>query len=345
MRYSDQSLRVIVAPLRGGDLTRVRLSNRFSPDPVTFRSVHLGKQLSGGRLIPGSNRAVLFHGQAEVTVPGGAEVESDGVQLAFAAWERLAVSFFVPVPGGALQHAAASEFSFFSRPGAGDLAAREEPDGFTEVTTRGPFVVGVDVVGAWRDSVVAAIGDSITDGEYPQFLAGRLDDEPRGLSVIDLGIAGNRVLSDGALPGMGRSLLNRVAADVVGRADVTDVILLEGINDLGFSPDVPAQAVIDGLEAAVRVLKSSHLNVLVGTLTPAGGRAEEARRQAINEYIRSHGIGDGFIDFDRALRDPANASLLAAAHDSGDGLHPSPAGYQRMAAEVDLTKLKGRGCP
>jgi lysophospholipase L1-like esterase len=357
--YSDQSLRVVLVPMRGGQLARVRLSNRFGLEPITFRSVHLGKQRSGAQLVAGSNQPVLFHGQAEVTVAAGEQVESDGVAMSFAAFEPLAVSVFVPAPGGALQHSAGRHTSFASPPGSGDLASGEDSGGFTASGKPVPFVVAVDVRAPGRDSVVATIGDSITDGTYPDFLARRLDGGAHGLSVVDLGIAGNRVLGDGLFPWNGPALLNRVTADLIDRSDVTDVIILEGINDLAASPELPAEQLIEGLDAVVRMIKSERAgrpapNVLVGTLTSAAGVkatfaasyiAAEPKRQAINDYLRTHGLGDGLVDFDRALRDAADPSKLAPVYDSGDGLHPSAAGYQRMADEVDLTMLRGRRCP
>jgi len=135
--------------------------------------------------------------------------------------------------------------------------------------------------------------------------------------------------------------------------------VLEGINDLGILPAASAEEVIDGLRRAVRRLRAlrrdhrrPRLNVLVGTLTPSGGAVSgnhgsvetDRRRREINRFIRTSGIGDGVVDFDRALRDPADHSGLARRYDSGDGLHPSSAGYRRMAQAFELPKLKGPAC-
>jgi lysophospholipase L1-like esterase len=140
---------------------------------------------------------------------------------------------------------------------------------------------------------------------------------------------------------------------------VTDVTLLEGINDLGQPPYPPADGVIDGLRRAARRLRAlrprhrrPRLNVLLGTLTPSGGTrllnygsAEiNGKRGAINRWIRTSGIGDGVVDFDRALRDPSHPSRLVPRYDSGDHLHPSSAGYRRMARGVNLALLRGPQC-
>lgn len=373
-RYAEQSLRLILTPLRGGGVLRVRLSNRFGDDPVTFDGAFVGKQLAGAQLVAGSSRPLRFAGAASVTIPAGDEVVSDPVRLPFRAFERLAVSLDLHGEvAAATQHAEAAQTSYFTATGDGGRAAREDATGYTGITISRPFVTGIDVLAPRRIGVVAAIGDSITDGtqsdaqlrtlgidedaRYPDFLARRLaaSRHGRSLTVVNLGIGGNRVLRDYILPFAGPSLLARLAADVLARDDVTDVILLEGINDLGTPPFPTAGELIDGLERAVRMLRAPRggrppLRVLVGTLTPAGTAilptyvAAEEERQKVNAYIRTSGIGDGVVDFDRALRDPVAPSRLASAYDNGDGLHPSSAGYARMADEVDLALLAGRDC-
>jgi lysophospholipase L1-like esterase len=371
--YSDQTLRLLLTPLRSGQVARVRLSNRLSAAPITLSRVHIGQQATGAALLAGSNRPVHFEGLPEVTIAAGDEVLSDPVDIEWRAFDHLAVSIYVAAPGGiATEHLQGHQTSFISVPGSGDLTAQENAAGFPIATTRRPLVTGIETPAAGAQAVLVAVGDSITDGEqrsprgeelgvdedtrYPDFLARRLHDPVRGVSysVLNQGIGGNQVLKDL----FGPSLQSRLDADVLSRPGVTDAILLEGINDLGFPPGASADDVISGLENAVARLKSfrgggrSSLNVLVGTLTPSGGTetlehgtAEtNAKREAINQYIRQSGIGDGVVDFDRALRDPDHPDRLLPLYDSGDHLHPSSAGYERMAAEVDLSTLKGPDC-
>ena len=57
----------------------------------------------------------------------------------------------------------------------------------------------------------------------------------------------------------------------------------------------------------------------------------------MNEWIRTSPIFDGVADFDKAVRDPQNPQHFAAQYDSGDHLHPKDAGYQAMAAAIDLS--------
>jgi lysophospholipase L1-like esterase len=233
-----------------------------------------------------------------------------------------------------------------------------------------PFVTGIDVRGTAKGLVVT-IGDSITDGSqipgasspaggkdvrYPDYLARRLEEFAPGWSVVNAGIGGNRLLSGGLIPALGPSLLDRLGPDVLQRQGVTDVIVLIGINDLSLGKPASASDVIAGLELAVAKLRAPRggcprrLNVLVGTITPSGGSTRPgafaqvgAIRDQINEYIRSGALG-AYVDFDRALRDQQDHDRLASQYDSGDHLHPSPAGNRRMAAEINLKSLRGRRC-
>lgn len=369
--YADQSLRLTFTPLRGGETGRVRLSNRFGTEPVTFASAYLGRLAEGAALVAGSNVPLRFDGSREVTVAAGEEALSDPVPFAFDAFERLAVSVFVPAPGGGTQHFAARQTSYVAPAESGDVSGEDSGEAFPMAITSRPFLMGVEVAAPDHHGVIVTLGDSITDGDqrdamfaelsvdadarYPDFLARRVGESMEGTSVLNLGISGNRVLRPGVFPFAGPSLLERIEADVMSRHDVTDVILLQGINDLALDPQPPAAEVIEGLEAAVARLKEGRgpggpPNVLVGTLTPAGGAVgsfgplyadADARRREVNEAIRSGTIGDGFVDFDEAVRDPEDPSRLAPAYDGGDGLHLSPAGYERMAEAVDLSLLQG----
>ena len=205
---------------------------------------------------------------------------------------------------------------------------------------------------------VVFLGDSITDGfnstvdanrRWPDILAQRLQGNVvlRDLGVANQGISGNRVLSEG----FGPNALSRFDRDVLSRPGVRSVILLEGINDIGLPnlsavlPNAGAAPSAEGIIAGYRQLiaraRANDVLIFGGTLTPYEGAlyhtAEgEAKRGAVNAFIRESGEFDGVIDFDAAVRDPANPLRLLPAYDSGDHLHPSDAGYASMAAAVDL---------
>jgi lysophospholipase L1-like esterase len=183
------------------------------------------------------------------------------------------------------------------------------------------------------------------------------------MAVLNLGISGNRILNDG----MGVSALARFDADVLARPGVRSLIVLEGINDIGF-PNIPrnfgngngpnpfsafntdevsADDIISGLRQIIERARTHGLKVYGGTLTPYEGAMYfspqgEAKRQAVNDWIRSSGAFDGVIDFDAAVRDPQHPAKFLPAYQSGDNLHPSNAGYKVMADAIDLSMLRGK---
>ena len=379
--FAEQTLRMNVTPLFGGSTLRFRLSNRFGRQTVTFDSVYVGKQQAGAALLPGTNRRVRFRGRRKVRIRAGDEVTSDRVRLPFSAFERLAVSLYIRTDtGNVTEHFQAAQTSYLTPPGSGDHAGEESAGAFTQATSSRFFVTGVDVRASTRTSAVVTFGDSITAGyrarpnftrdpaipagfdqavRYPDFLARRLAAQASRYSVLNAGISGNQILRGAPSPS-GLRALSRFRDDVRHLSGATDVIVLEGINDLGAAPSASSKDVIDGLRQLVgglerltsRSPRRRRLNVLVGTLLPSGGtplfeygtELTNARRQRINQFIRTSRIGSGVVDFDAALRDPADPSRLNPIYDSGDHVHPSPAGLEAMAGAVPLRRLRGSGC-
>jgi lysophospholipase L1-like esterase len=377
------TFRLILTPHLGGSELRVHMSNRFGGAAVTFTHASIAVTSTGAGVVPGTVRPLSFAGAASVTIPAGADVVSDPVSLDVAAFQTLAVSLYAPGPfsDGITEHYTARQVSYFAPLSAGDQSTNPAATAFTVQTTTRPFLDGLDVMAAGDVGAVVALGDSITDGyggephasadnpagerenpvgvglnqRWPDDLARRLIAAGRPLSVLDAGISGNRILVGGASDGApllavsGPSALNRLSTDVLGQSSVSDVIVLEGINDLADRPAASAAAVIAGLTQLVNRLHAAGLRVQLGTLTPVGGSVDgtsavEAARDQVNAWIRHQTLSDGIIDFDRAVADPADPQQLLAGDDSGDGLHPSPAGYQAMADAIDLSALRGPGC-
>ncbi len=361
-----QTLRLVLTPLRDGDTVRVRLSHRFGTEPVELGAVHLGTIDTGAHLLPETIQALTFDDVPAITLAPGEVRTSDPIAHTVLAGEPLAVSVHLPgAPVALTRHSLAMQTSF-SAPGAAGPSASGDP--FTETRTDRPLVMGLDVLAPGHHGVLAAIGDSLTDGDqagsggvdadtrYPDALARRLQALDHPLSPINLGIAGNRVLADPLLPRFGPALRDRLDADLLARADVTDVLLFEGINDLGIPPTATADEVLDGLAAVVDRIHAvpGRLppRVVLGTLTPAGaatglyvGHAlAEPERQRVNEALRRGAIGDAVVDFDAAVRDPDDPTRIAPAYDAGDGLHLSANGYAALADAVDIPSLRGWRC-
>jgi lysophospholipase L1-like esterase len=359
--FNNQTIREIVHTSIGGGSVRLRLTNAFGSKPVSFDAVYVGIEQSGATLVPGSNHAVTFGGSTSTTIPVGAERLSDPIPLIVGSDQNLAISLFsAEKTGPSTTHIFAGQTNYVS--GAGNFAADDGGGAFT--TTTGPwyFLDGVDVlVSPSVKGAVVALGDSITDGvgstvnenqRWPNDLARRFLANSPGLvmSVLDEGIIGNRVLNDSACFGV--SVVARLDRDVLAQTSVLDVILLEGLNDIGFSQfhnggcikpntNVSADQIIAGYEQIIAQIHAKGLRIFGGTLTPFKGSGYwsptgEAKRVAVNIWIKTSGKFDGFIDFAAAVADPNDPRMIAPQYDSGDHLHPNDAGYQAMADAVDL---------
>ncbi|MGW2660172.1 GDSL-type esterase/lipase family protein [Nocardia tengchongensis] len=367
-----QTFRLIATPHRGGSEVRIHLSNQNRPVPVEFAHVTIAEQAAGATVRADTVREVSFGGSSGVTVPAGGEVVSDPITLSFEAFQPLAVSVFAP--GLAVlptEHFNANATSYYSLPLAGDAAADPSGAALPLSTTSMPFLSGLDVRAPADVSTIVAFGDSITDGyvggtylsvpqdpavvdrnvRYPDFLQHRLDEAVLPFTVVDAGISGNRVTRDGLIPQFGPAGVARLQRDAIDRAGVSDVIVLEGINDLGVPIGVDYDQLVAGYTDLIAQLHAAGLAVHLGTLLPAGNALSDGIatlplaapvRQRVNAWIRSQTLSDSVIDFDAALRDPADPEVLAPRYAGADNLHPNPAGYRAMAEAVDLSAFRGR---
>ena len=356
----NQTLRQGLQPTLSGRRVRVRFSNRFGKVPLHIASASVARSTGGNAVSPASLQSLRFGGKADVTIAPGGEVWSDPTSFAAAPDQAASVSFYLdaPVSFATVHHLT---------PGAtwitpGD-AVRQVI--WTDATRSqwNHIVTGLDVVGPRARRVVVAFGDSITEGagivgdgsalRYPERLALRLRGKPgsAGLfSVLNAGISGNRLLSDGA----GAKGIERFQRDVLGQSGVTHTIVLIGINDIGLAlPQGPGgqlgpptvDQITAGLQQLIDQARAWGVKVLLGTLPPFKGSVywspeKEFRRQAVNRWIRGQQGIDALVDFDAVLRNPADPQSLKPVYDLGDHLHPSVAGHAAMADAIDLRALQ-----
>jgi lysophospholipase L1-like esterase len=349
---SNQTVRQIVRVSAGGSRVRVVLSNAFGVAPVTVGAAHIAPRGKDSTLASSGAR-LTFSGSPGFTIPAGASIVSDPAEVAVAPLTELAVDIHLPAELGAAGapvslHTGAFQTNYVSAPG--NHAGAASPP--IEARTTAWFLLArVEVAAAAPLPVVVAFGDSITDGSrstpdtngrWPDHLARRL--QAQGVAVVNAGIGGNRLLSEGA-PQAGMNALARFDRDVLMQTGVTHVVIMEGINDIGNARQSPTPAGADLIAAHRQLIaraRARGLRVYGATLTPFEGAnywtpEGEAKRQALNEWIRTGGMYDGVIDFDAVTRDPARPTRFNAQYDSGDHLHPNDAGYRAMGEAVDLT--------
>jgi lysophospholipase L1-like esterase len=371
----DQSFRMIVRPDLWGAQTRLRFSNALGTKPVTFDGVFTGLQMSGAALMPATNRPVRFAGKSSVTIPPGQSAWSDPVALPFVrgaasdlAGRKLAVSFHVAGESGPMTwHAKSLTSSYLTAPGAGSKGQDETEAAFPFATTSWYFLDAVDMTARDDTRLIVAFGDSITDGtastlngddRWPDVLSRRIHArEGNRIAIVNAGIGGNRVIGPKEYtPAMpfagGPSAAQRMERDLLALSGVSTVIWMEGINDFGNLESV--EAVEAGLKEGVARIRTKFAGVRVigGTLTTALGTASDrgtpagdAKRKALNEFIRHSGLFDGVADFDQATLDPRTGELKPefvpdnTLGGPGDKLHPNRLGYQAMGMAVDLEML------
>jgi len=358
-----QTLRETLMLSAGGRRVRLVFSNRYGQTALRIGAVRVG--LADGT---GPGAPLRFSGNTAVSIPPGGAVTSDPLSLVAPPLTRLVIRTYLPGPTpvtsfhwGAQQTIDVAAGDATAAPAAFDAPRAGRIEGRL-------FLSAVLVAAPAGSHTVVTLGDSITDGNgstperdrrWPDFLARRL--APHGVAVANAGISGARLLRDG----MGQRAMARFEHDVLGQPGVSDVIVLLGINDIGWpgSPFAPQEAPVTlGQLAAgyTQLAAAAHargVRVTVGTLPPFEGAlegtpyaghyspAKEALRQQLNAWIRTVGLFDAVVDFDARLRDPAHSRRLLPAFDSGDHLHPGDAGYQAMAAAIDIAPLLGAAEP
>ncbi|RSL16329.1 lysophospholipase L1-like esterase [Edaphobacter aggregans] len=350
---ADTTFREIVHVSLGGSRARIILSNEFGLDPLTISAAHIALRTTGSEIDLASANALTFGGRPSVTIPPGALVVSDPVNLKLPAFADVAVSLFVPAQPmhQITHHSFADQTSYMAQGNVVGVKALESP----KEIYNWPFLKGVDIIAGDKSAAIVAFGDSITDGahstrdansRWPDLLAHRLQANKKtaDLGVLNQGIGGNRILHDNTGP----NALSRFDRDVLAQAGVKYLIILESINDIGHAQDpvkpydvVTAEDLIVGLGQLATRAHTHGIKVYGATLTPYVGAkyaspSGEAMRQAVNKWIRTTNQLDGFIDFDKATQDSANPAVFAPTADSGDHLHPGDAGYKSMADSIDL---------
>ncbi|MBL1096272.1 SGNH/GDSL hydrolase family protein [Streptomyces coffeae] len=362
--FADQTVRQVVRVTGGGTAARIRLSNRYGTAPLRIAGATIARTAHGASVHPATLRGLTFGHRRSVEIPAGGETASDAAPLRLAPFESVTVTLYFRRPTGpATFHAQAYAGSYRAD---GDHRGDRTGAAFTERTHSWYHLSDVEVTGGGqgdgkaRDTVVA-FGDSITDGfgsgndtdqRWPDLLAERLAAAGTPRPVLNSGIGGNLLRHDSRW--YGERAGARFPRDVLDKPGVRSVIILEGLNDIGFSevdlptyqpnPQISADEVIASYRELIGRAHARGIRVIGGTILPFKGAEyhtarSEAKRAAVNEWIRTSGAFDAVVDFAEVMASPSDPLALDPAYDSGDAKHPNAAGYRRMAEAVDLTAL------
>ncbi len=358
--FASATLRQFVHLSVGGHTVRVHLSNAFGSTPLRIETVHIAKVISAPqcKIDAATDKQLTFSGEAGVAIPPGAEYISDPVEFDAAPLSELAITLYLEgPPTHQTGHPGSRTTSCIVTGNEVSAAELQSAKKFE----RWFYISAVDVLSPPQAGSVVVLGDSITDGHatttdgndrWTDVLAERLQSAPplKNLGVLNQGIGGNHLLIDG----IGPNAVSRVDRDVLAQTGVRYLIILEGINDLGgltrTGPASPLEhhaLVQHMIEAYQQIITQAHahgIRVFGATVMPDGGSdyyhpdsTNEEDRQAVNEWIRAAGHFDAVIDLDKVTADPGHPERLAPQFDSGDHLHPGPAGYKAMGDAVSLT--------
>ncbi|PPB97966.1 SGNH/GDSL hydrolase family protein [Acinetobacter pittii] len=358
-QISNQTIKQISQISLGGEAVRLVFTNQYGDQPLYIDKTTVGL-VKGQSLKSKSAYPVYFSGKLKAQILPGKQLISDPIQLPVPDHAQLMVHTFIQRPTTFKTfHWDAKQTSWLIK---GNQTANLNTPSSAKTTTARLLLSAVEVKPKRKAHVVAVIGDSITDGatatldantRWTDFLAKRLS--PHQVAVINSGISGNRLLTDG----MGDSALDRLKKEVFQYSGVKTLIVLVGINDISwpgtaFAPkqQIPTfEALTQGYKGIVDEAHRQGIQVIGATLLPFSGALpntpldnyyqpnKDELRQRINHWMRTSHTFDGVLDLEQGLKDPKHPDRLNPIYDSGDHLHPNDRGNQQMANLVDLNEL------
>ena len=368
LSIDDQTVRERVHASIGGNQVRLRFSNEFGSSALLIGAATVAIPTDASTIKEESIQNITFEGRKSIEIPVGAPVVSDPISFSLTPGTEISISIYFPkrlttptLHAFAFKHAVVSQHGDFTHEKKIDPAA---------LSTASISVTGVLVPAQPSNRLVVAFGDSITDGDgstvdadnnWPNNLIRRIAKKSKDstLAVVNEGIVGNRLLRDADIFGV--SALARFDRDALVLPGISHIVLLEGINDIGFAgakidgqyladpaETLSAQDIINAYRQLISRAHARGIKVIGATITPCEGvdipgyysDAKESVRETVNKWIRTSGAFDGIIDFDAIVRDPDHPTRLLPKLASKDHLHPNDAGYKAVADSIDLNLFK-----
>jgi lysophospholipase L1-like esterase len=357
---------------------RLRLSNAFGLNDLPITKVNVALPIAeAGQNLTGSSgintttlQTLTFSRNESMIIPYGALAVSDPLNFPITAGQILSVSLYL---------ATGQESNYItSHPGSrtsswlsfGDWTSSPNlTDSSTQECFHWFFISAIEAWTPPTTSTFVVIGDSITDGRasfnnangrwtdllFNRLLSSSIPETP-SIAVANQAAGGNAVL----LYGNGPNALSRIDRDVLAQSGVKYAMIFEGVNDIGTADNTVANQTLIGdrlIQAYQQIITRLHtagIPVFGATITPFGAPNSTiqaystdlrlATREKVNAWIRTSGAFDAVVNFDAVVRDAQNPERLVPEYNSGDYLHPTPAGYQAMADSFDLTLFeKWRG--
>ena len=358
---TSNTLRQVVRSTIGGKQLRVHFANTFGTSDVVMNAVHIAlnpSAVTSGVIDPDTDKPLKFGGAESATIPAGGDIWSDPIAFDLPAMTNLAITIYFGETSRDVTGHPGSRTASYILPGnavtSTDMAGAVKAEHWYDIEE-------VDVMADDSSGTVVTFGDSITDGRgsttggnnrWPDDLAARLlnNAATAHVGVINTGIGGNAIFG-----GLGPAGVRRFDRDALEPSGVRWVIVFEGVNDIGGARGPRASTLATNLIAAFTEFAAKahakNIRIYGATITPFGGNGydspeHEAIRQDVNAWIRTNSVFDGVIDFDAAVRDPANPARFKAEFHPGlnanDWLHLNPAGYHAMADAIDLNLFKAR---
>ncbi|WP_284117802.1 SGNH/GDSL hydrolase family protein [Acinetobacter seifertii] len=358
-QITNQTIKQISQISLGGEAVRLVFTNQYGEQPLYIDQTTIGLA-NAASLKYKSTYPVYFSGQLKAKILPGKQLVSDPIELAVSDHTQLVVNSFIQKPTTFKTfHWDAKQTSWLIK---GNQTTNFTTPTDAKTTTARLLLSAIEVKPKQKAQVVAVIGDSITDGatatldansRWTDFLAKRLS--AHQVAVINSGISGNRLLTDG----MGDSVLKRLNSEVFQYSGVKSLIVLIGINDISWpstafasKQQIPSfEALTEGYQRVVREAHQQGMQVIGATLLPFSGALpntpldnyyqpnKDELRQRINQWIRTSHTFDGVIDLDNGLKDPKHPDRLNPIYDSGDHLHPNDRGNHHMAELVQLDQI------
>ena len=353
---ANSTLRQFVRTSVGGKQIRVRFSNAYGTNAVMINAARVALSSStasagNGDIYPATDKGLTFRGAPGTVIPPGEVMLSDPLAFDLPATTNVAVSiYFGSISATTINgHPGSRTTSFIIASNA--VSAASLPT--ASKTKHWYIITGIEMLGDSSSKSIVVLGDSITDGRgstddgnnrWPDILAQRLvtNASTAGVGVVNMGIGGNAIFG-----GLGPAAVNRFDRDVLNQNGARYLIVFEGVNDIGSGASSMTTAT-NLVNAYIQFANKAHArNILAygATITPFGGNGyytttHEQERQFVNAWFRTNTVFDGVVDFDAAVREPADATKFKAEYHPGlnanDWLHLNPAGYKALADAIDL---------